>query len=742
MDVHDVSSVPQYLQVLQGHRRTLQNAQSKKGQRPRAMKSREEILGQFLYRQMMNKTPAGNHIRSAFVPPVYPPSVSPLSDLKKIMIKDLTLETHHRGSFILLRALSTPDVMTAIMLIVEDEENRVLMLQLYHQGEELATKYLTQGSVMIVKEPYLKVMADGDNGIRVDQLSDVRFIPPYDDLVPLSWRERVTEDDTTANDWKMAGNDFFNKGHHLQAIESYSKALECVPTAEETLTIKLNRALAFLKRHQLNAALHDLDGLSSEFSLFQKVLFRKSEALYQLQRFRECCDVSTTLVKQYPDNKSANDVLTKAITRLLEQQRGKYQFKQLQREAATDRPPHLDHATYVGPVSVRPTEAHGRGLFTTEAVKAGDLLFCEKAFAYVYHDADNPTQGLSLLMNAEQSTIIMGTHADLLSLIIQKLYQTPSLISTVTDLYHGSYKPVDISEVDGTPIVDTFLIERIMALNGFGCPLSSYGSHRKFLFRERMVENAKKFDSCGLWPLASSINHSCYSNVRRSFIGDMMIVRATQDLAPNTELNFWYKSPQDSERDSYSKGRKADLPHWGFQCSCVICQDALNTPSKVLQKREKLMAELRQVSSSQNRNLVRFETILSKIAETYSQPPSRVPCFSLWDPYLSLALTYSTQDQPQKVIVFGLKALESLGYIVEGGHIPITQGMTLVVKKWGLAVDSLVPCWMTLANAYRKVAPDLEDQAKCYAKITYRICVGEDETFNEIYGPGSQLPRG
>jgi hypothetical protein len=49
----------------------------------------------------------------------------------------------------------------------------------------------------------------------------------------------------------------------------------------------------------------------------------------------------------------------------------------------------------------------------------------------------------------------------------------------------------------------------------------------------------KKFHSCGVSPLASYINHSCYSNVRRSFIGDMMIVRAIQDLFANTELDFW-----------------------------------------------------------------------------------------------------------------------------------------------------------------------------------------------------------
>lgn len=46
----------------------------------------------------------------------------------------------------------------------------------------------------MVKEPYLKVMSDGDYGIRVDHLSDIMFIPKFDKLVPSLWRrERGSE---------------------------------------------------------------------------------------------------------------------------------------------------------------------------------------------------------------------------------------------------------------------------------------------------------------------------------------------------------------------------------------------------------------------------------------------------------------------------------------------------------------------------------------------------------------------
>lgn len=239
--------------------------------------------------------------------------------------------------------------------------------------------------------------------------------------------------------------------HH----HSYSKALDSSPTNKEALTIQLNRALTFLKTHQFDAALRDVAGASSASKPSEKALFRKSQALYNLQRFRESCDVHRVLAKEYPENNDAKSEFNRATARLAEQESGKYQFKRLQLEASKRRPPRLDRATYIGPVTVRPTESRGRGLFTTEAVKAGDLLFCEKAFAYAFHDADDPSKGIALLINAQTDTMIVGTQTELIGLIVQKLYKNPSLMSIFTDLYHGSHKPVQVSEIDGIPVVDT-----------------------------------------------------------------------------------------------------------------------------------------------------------------------------------------------------------------------------------------------------------------------------------------------
>lgn len=224
MDTHDVSHVSEYLQLLQRQKQTLQNAQSRKGQAPKPTKSREQIIMQFMFRQMMGTRGAADKtaIHSSFLPPAYHPSVASLSELKKALIRDLTLETHHRGSYMLLRAVTPTDTMTAIMAVVEDERGEVLMLQLYNQEQELATDgRLVEGTVMLVKEPYLKVMADGDYGLRVDHLSDIRFIPDNDPLVPSVWRGRL-EKHASAGIWKTKGNDFFNQAAYHLAIDRYA----------------------------------------------------------------------------------------------------------------------------------------------------------------------------------------------------------------------------------------------------------------------------------------------------------------------------------------------------------------------------------------------------------------------------------------------------------------------------------------------------------------------------------------
>lgn len=190
MDTHDISQAPACLEMLHKQKRTLENAHHLKGQPPRHGKSRDMLMMEFMLHRMSinNRNPdLSTAIRSSFVPPAYPPCTNGFADLKKTMVNNLVLETHHRGAYLLLRTITPASRMTAVMALVEDEDGSVLLLQLLNQDKDLpADDSLSEGTVLVVKEPYLKIMADGGYGIPVDHLSDIQFMARYHKAVPSS----------------------------------------------------------------------------------------------------------------------------------------------------------------------------------------------------------------------------------------------------------------------------------------------------------------------------------------------------------------------------------------------------------------------------------------------------------------------------------------------------------------------------------------------------------------------------
>jgi tetratricopeptide (TPR) repeat protein len=216
--------------------------------------------------------------------------------------------------------------------------------------------------------------------------------------------------------------------------------------------------LAYLQDESFEAALADTQCLGTTSNTSEKALYRAGKALYGLGRFSQCCDIFQTLCEKYPKNFEAAKELARARLRLLEQQCGTYDFKTIYKEVSKVRPPQLDHATFIGPVMVKISSDRGRGLFTTKAVKAGELLLCEKAFAHCYDgSSEESSKGgskINVLVNIHTNRMTMGTQSDLITAIVQKLWRNPSLLSEFATLHHGSYVPVCVTEVDGKPVID------------------------------------------------------------------------------------------------------------------------------------------------------------------------------------------------------------------------------------------------------------------------------------------------
>jgi hypothetical protein len=228
MDTDDVSDIGQYTQFLDAQKAILKAAMAREGQLPTDRKARGELIDkhQMMTMQTMMQRFGQKEmqIHSSFLPPPYPPSTASLDELTPTYIKDLRLGIHHRGNYLLVRSVTAPNRMTAIMVVVEDEKRDALVAQLYQQPDENvrpASSIITKGDVFLIKEPFFKIMGDGEYGLRIDHVSDLVRIDARHKLWSKQWIPDLFNLRRTADDWKQEGNVAMGRKQYWEAIQRY-----------------------------------------------------------------------------------------------------------------------------------------------------------------------------------------------------------------------------------------------------------------------------------------------------------------------------------------------------------------------------------------------------------------------------------------------------------------------------------------------------------------------------------------
>ncbi|KAK4040436.1 hypothetical protein C8A01DRAFT_46245 [Parachaetomium inaequale] len=194
--------------------------------------------------------------------------------------------------------------------------------------------------------------------------------------------------------------------------------------------------------------------------------------------------------------------------------------------------------------------------------------------------------------------------------VVAKLMGNLSLISDVMGLY-GDWDGGEGKDVHGTvdgPVVDAFRVHDIVSRNAFGAG----------------GKDEQGGESAGLWIQAAYINHSCIPNTEREFIGDLMVVRATRDIAAGEEIVQSYDQSGD-----YEARQQALMMTWGFECGCGLCMAEKGDGAVTRERRGKLANEaaefLKSASSGTSKRLVimKAKRLLAAIDETYDEKKYR-----------------------------------------------------------------------------------------------------------------------
>jgi len=233
---------------------------------------------------------------------------------------------------------------------------------------------------------------------------------------------------------------------------SYDRALKTVKRQSDTIPLFLGRCTARYVSEHFDAALGDAKLVLSFTPKSRDALLGAAVSLYGLRRFKEALKYCETALHFDAGDKGALHMQGRCKDRLREED-GDYDFAAMLDEAIAKNPASsMDRADYMGSVIVRDCDvkSHGRGMFTTKEIKAGELLLVEKAFAVAFPEKKN-SGGRS--DPSEPKKDIMEQRAEMATSAFVKLQRNPSLTSGFAKLYPGPGVEEDIDRKTGLPEV-------------------------------------------------------------------------------------------------------------------------------------------------------------------------------------------------------------------------------------------------------------------------------------------------
>lgn len=270
---------------------------------------------------------------------------------------------------------------------MEDQNRTIAEIVLLHcfetQGlsQNEASKIIPVGQVILIREPWLRSTESEPEAhvICVNTPSVVSLLEhnhPILDTFPDDWNALCNPD---IKFYQAAGDTAAKNGNLEAAVLAYTTALTI--NADAPL-IRLNRSACHLKLGNLSLALQDAQTALESKALPRrsrdKALHAVASVYYAMDRFRHALDIlsGSTSARSWP--KYIESFRERARNRLSEQEQGSYDWLALRKIANEigGRSQIEDVADYVGPVKVVGVSGvgGGRGLVTTKAVMAGELL--------------------------------------------------------------------------------------------------------------------------------------------------------------------------------------------------------------------------------------------------------------------------------------------------------------------------------------------------------------------------------
>ncbi|XP_060215324.1 methyltransferase FGSG_00040 [Lycium barbarum] len=322
-----------------------------------------------------------------------------------------------------------------------------------------------------------------------------------------------------------------------------------------------NRAEAHLNLQEFPQALKDCNEASQIGNTHFKTLLCKGKILLSLNQYGLALDcfkkASLDDPHELENSETLNGYLEKCKKLEFLSRTGAFDISDWVLNKFQGKPTEL--AEFIGPIEINKSEISGRGLFATKNIDCGTLLLVTKAVAI---------ERAIFQESKEQAQLDMWkSFIDKVMESAKKCIRTRDLICKLSTGENEDHLEVPDIELfrpeaeDSTRFHDK-KIDKEKLLN-----ILDVNSIVEELISAKIQGKNSDVHGIGLWILASFINHSCDPNVRRSHVGDHVIIHASRDIKAGEELTFAYF-------DVFLpfKNREEKAKNWGFICKCKRCK--------------------------------------------------------------------------------------------------------------------------------------------------------------------------
>ncbi|KAH0267774.1 SET domain-containing protein, partial [Aureobasidium melanogenum] len=639
-----------------------------------------------------------------------PPCTKPLADLKILRLSQLRMRSKASRSVIIVRAICQPRYLgplLPILNVVEDDTGKAMHIEVYFSSTVPEVTILASGEVLAIKAPRLEMSRYGPV-IKVIHPSDIMILPQGHELMPKAFSREIKSAPESLWDWKEHAKATMSRSEYTKAIVQYSKAIERSFKTKESSDVSgalhHKRSIAAMRAGHYDLSISDaltsLVGRSDEDFKEggRKFLFQAASAASQKHNYPLAQILLERLLKLLSTNERARIMSETVAKRLREERDGDYDISSMQDEKVP-----LDHASFINLTEIRVSPGRGRGLFLKADVKRGDLILCEKAFGY--------TQPVRVSNKNAYSSRDQG--AQLWIDIVRKISANPSQAQRLLALHGNStYKSTrNLPVVDGQAIIDVFQVKDIIDYNSFSYEVSSSTKHAHCLYIQ-----------------ASYMNHSCVENTFRSFIGDMIFIRAINDMSAGTELttSYWPATTYEPERRSILRR------DWDFECECPLCTSEVQCKADWVE----LFAKVQQKGALKNVNedttISEIDAIIKKLDNIYPENLfTDLPRIGMQDlQYALLSISISLNDNA-KIRKHAVAYLRERGFWIEK-----TSDQTPKIQLRGTYG---IPC-LTVSTAlyylFRvRSVENQEEEAEAYlalAKQMYLLMNGTVQGWEDI----------